>query len=721
MGRHEILRPSRRAFLQGAGLVIGVTLAGRGMAANLIQGNPADVQNPEAKAFNAFVRIAPDSSVTVLSKHIEFGQGPYTGLTTLVAEELDADWSQMRVEAAPADDEIYKNLAFGLQGTGGSTAIANSYEQMRKAGATARAMLVAAAADEWGVAAEEITVSKGVISHQASGKSSDFGSLADKAATMDAPSEPALKDPKDFVLIGKDRPRLDTPSKVNGTAVFTLDVLADDMLIAVVAHPDRFGATVASVDETEARKVPGVVDVKTIPQGVAVYAENTFAALKGRAALKIDWNLDAAETRSSEEIYEEYRQMIAGAQGLEAANEGDVDGAMNGDGITTLSVDLVFPFLAHAPMEPLDAVLMRQADGSIDCYNGAQFPGQDKAAIAEICGVDPANVRVNTQLAGGSFGRRAQFGSPYMREAAEVFKASGMNRPVKHMWTREDDIRGGFYRPIYVHSLRGAIDGAGNIVAWDQSIVGQSIMNKDELDETSVEGASDMPYRITNRRVMAHQPKLGVPILWWRSVGHTHTGFAVETFIDQLLDKAGKDPVAGRLALLPEDARERAVLEKVAEMADWGSPLPDGRRRGVAVHKSFSTYVAEIAEVSIGEDGGPKVHKVWCAVDCGVAVNPNIIRAQMEGGIGYGLGAILYDEVTLGDGGRVVQSNFHDYRSLRISEMPQVEVAIIESSAAPTGVGEPGTPPIGPAVANAWRRLTGQPVTRLPIMSAAGV
>ena len=720
MGRHEILRPSRRAFLQGAGLVIGVTLAGRGMAANLIQGNPADVQNPEAKAFNAFVRIAPDSSVTVLSKHIEFGQGPYTGLTTLVAEELDADWSQMRVEAAPADDEIYKNLAFGLQGTGGSTAIANSYEQMRKAGATARAMLVAAAADEWGVAAEEITVSKGVISHQASGKSSDFGSLADKAATMDAPSEPALKDPKDFVLIGKDRPRLDTPSKVNGTAVFTLDVLADDMLIAVVAHPDRFGATVASVDETEARKVPGVVDVKTIPQGVAVYAENTFAALKGRAALKIDWNLDAAETRSSEEIYEEYRQMIAGAQGLEAANEGDVDGAMNGDGITTLSVDLVFPFLAHAPMEPLDAVLMRQADGSIDCYNGAQFPGQDKAAIAEICGVDPANVRVNTQLAGGSFGRRAQFGSPYMREAAEVFKASGMNRPVKHMWTREDDIRGGFYRPIYVHSLRGAIDGAGNIVAWDQSIVGQSIMNKDELDETSVEGASDMPYRITNRRVMAHQPKLGVPILWWRSVGHTHTGFAVETFIDQLLDKAGKDPVAGRLALLPEDARERAVLEKVAEMADWGSPLPDGRRRGVAVHKSFSTYVAEIAEVSIGEDGGPKVHKVWCAVDCGVAVNPNIIRAQMEGGIGYGLGAILYDEVTLGDGGRVVQSNFHDYRSLRISEMPQVEVAIIESSAAPTGVGEPGTPPIGPAVANAWRQLTGQPVQKHGL-SAAGV
>ncbi|EAU40775.1 Probable oxidoreductase [Fulvimarina pelagi HTCC2506] len=710
------LRPTRRAFLTGAGLVIGMTLAPRAFAQDheTIQ---ADVQNEAAKAFNAFVRVAPDSTVTVLSKHIEFGQGPYTGLATLVAEELDADWSQIRVEAAPADDETYKNLAFGLQGTGGSTAIANAYEQMRTAGATARAMLVAAAADEWGVPAEEIVVSKGTISHKASGKSSDFGSLADKAAEMDAPSEPTLKNADAFVLIGTDRPKVDTPSKTDGSAIFTFDIAFDDMLIAVVKHPDHFGAKVASFDDTKAREVPGVVDVKQVPQGVAVFADTTFAALKGRAALEVQWDLTEAESRSSESIFQDYIAQIGGENELEAANSGDVAANLDQEGFTTLESTMRFPFLAHAPMEPLDAVLIRREDGSIDCYNGAQFPGQDKAAIAEVCEVDAENVRVNTQLAGGSFGRRAQFGSPYMREAAAVFKASGMNRPVKHIWTREDDIRGGFYRPIYVHKLRGSVDGDGNIVAWDQAIVGQSIMNKSEIDETSVEGASDSPYQIPNRRVMSINTGLPVPILWWRSVGHTHTAFAVETFLDQLLEEGGKDPVEGRLALLPKGSRERGVLSRVAEMAGFanGSP-PEGRAWGVAVHKSFSTYVAEIAEVSIAEDGGPKVHKVWCAVDCGVAVNPNIIRAQMEGGIGYGLGAVLYDEITLGEGGRIVQSNFNDYRSLRISEMPEVEVEIIESSQPPTGVGEPGVPPIGPAVANAWRRLTGKRVESLPIV-----
>ncbi|MEN3794023.1 xanthine dehydrogenase family protein molybdopterin-binding subunit [Fulvimarina sp. MAC3] len=723
MGIHDSnstggLRPTRRAFLTGAGLVIGMTLVPKGFA----QGTDyaaiqAGVQNEATRDFNAFVRIGPDSTVTVLSKHIEFGQGPYTGLATLVAEELDADWSQMRVEAAPANDEIYKNLAFGLQGTGGSTAIANSYEQMRKAGATAKAMLVAAAADEWGVPSEEIVVSKGTISHKASGNSSDFGSLVDKAAAMEAPSDPTLKNPDDFVLIGKDRHKVDTVSKTNGTAIFTLDIDFDDMLIAVVKHPDHFGAKVKSFDDTKALKVAGVVDVKQVPQGVAVYADSTFAALKGRAALDVEWDLSEAESRSSEAIFEDYLAEIGGKNEMEAANQGDVVANLNQEGLTTIESTIRFPFLAHAPMEPLDAVLIRREDGSIDCYNGAQFPGQDKAAISEVCEVDAANVRVNTQLAGGSFGRRAQFGSPYMREAAAVFKASGMDRPVKHVWTREDDIRGGFYRPIYVHKLKGAVDRDGNIVAWDQAIVGQSIMSKDEIDETSVEGASDSPYQIPNRRVMSVNTTLPVPILWWRSVGHTHTAFAVETFLDQLLQEAGKDPVEGRLALLPEGSRERGVLTRVAEMAGYknGSP-PEGRVWGVAVHKSFSTYVAEIAEVSLGEDGGPKVHKVWCAVDCGVAVNPNIIKAQMEGGIGYGLGAILYDEITLGDGGRIVQSNFNDYRSLRISEMPEVQVAVIESSEAPTGVGEPGTPPIGPAVANAWRRLTGQAVQSLPMV-----
>ncbi|MBO0662187.1 xanthine dehydrogenase family protein molybdopterin-binding subunit [Jiella sp. MQZ9-1] len=708
------IRPSRRAFLAGTGLVIGVTLLAPNARAALIQGAKEGAEGQQAD-LNAFVRVAPDNTVTVLSKHIEFGQGPYTGLTTLVAEELDADWSQMRVAAAPANQELYKNLAFGLQGTGGSTSIANSYGQMRKAGATAKAMLVAAAAKDWNVSADEITVVKGRIRHEKSGKESGFGAFADKAAKTEPPKDVALKDPKNFTLIGQDRHKLDTDDKTDGKAVFTLDVLADDMLIAMVAHADHFGATVKAVDDSAARAIKGVVDVKPIPQGVAVFAEDTFTALKARAALKIDWDLSKAETRSSQQIVDDYRAEMKG-KGLKAANKGDVDGALASEGITSLDTEIVFPFLAHAPMEPLDAVLIRAADGSIDCYNGSQFPGQDQKAIADICGVDPSKVRINMQLAGGSFGRRAQFGSPYMREAAAAFKASGMTRPVKHMWTREDDIRGGFYRPIYVHSIKGAVDKTGAIVGWDQKIAGQSIMGKDELDETTVEGASDMPYAIDNLRVVAYQTKLGVPVLWWRSVGHTHTAFAVETFLDRLLERAGKDPVEGRLALLKDSPRHLGVLKKVAEMADWGhAALPDGHQRGVAVHKSFNTYVAEIVEASLDDTGLPKVQKVWCAVDCGVAVNPNIIKAQMEGGIGYGLGAILFDAIDLTDGGAVVQSNFNDYRSLRITEMPHVEVAIIPSSEAPTGVGEPGVPPIGPAVANAWRRLTGRPVQRLPL------
>ncbi|PZQ50791.1 MAG: twin-arginine translocation pathway signal protein [Rhodovulum sulfidophilum] len=709
---------TRRAFLAGGvGLVIGVALAPRGgFAAELVQGAPAGAAGP-VQTLNAFVRVAPDGTVTVLSKHIEFGQGPYTGLATLVAEEMDADWSQMRAAASPADDTIYANLAFGLQGTGGSTAMANSYEQMRKAGATARAMLVTAAAMTWGVPPGEITVGKGRIRHAGRNLETGFGEVAELAAAMMPPKDPPLKDPATFTLIGRELPKLDTPPKTDGTAIYTLDVIAEDMLVAMVAHPEVFGATVRSFDDAAARAVPGVVDVKAVPQGVAVYAENTFAALKGRAALTIDWDLSAAETRSSEQLFAEYRGLFA-TEGLTATDKGDVAAGLAGEGVTVVETEMVFPFLAHAPMEPLDAVIIRDPDGTVDAYNGAQFPGQDRQAIAQTLALDLANVRVHCQLAGGSFGRRAQFGSPYMREAAAVFAATDQTRPVKHMWTREDDIRGGFYRPIYVHSIRGGMDARGRITGWDHKIAGQSLMARTDLDETSVEGASDLAYAVENLRVVSYQPALGVPVLWWRSVGHTHTAFAVETFLDQMLRSAGKDPVRGRLDLLGHQPRHTGVLTRVAEMADWGGPVPEGRARGVAVHKSFNTYVAEIAEVSTGADGLPRVHKVWCAVDCGVAINPNVITAQMEGGIGYGLGAVLFDEITLGEGGKIIQSNFHDYRSLRISEMPEVEVSIIASTEPPTGVGEPGVPPIGPAVANAWRVLTGQPIRRLPLSAA---
>lgn len=707
---------SRRGFLAGSGFVLGFALvpAHKIFAASPVQaGGAADLH-----VMNAFVKIGNDDTVTILSKHIEFGQGPFTGLATLIAEELDADWSQMRAIHSPADDKIYANLMFGLQGTGGSSSIANSYEQFRKAGATARAMLVAAAAAEWKVPAAEITVEKGRIRHAASAKESGFGAFAEKAAAMTPPADAPLKKPEDFKLIGQELPKLDTVSKTNGKAVYTLDITADNMLIAVVAHPDHFGAKVKSFDDTAARKISGVVDVKPVPQGVAVYADNTFAALKGRDALKIEWDLSSAETRSSEELVADYRKAFS-AELLPASDAGDVEKAFGEQGLTVLEADMVFPFLVHAPMEPLDAVFIKRPDGSLDVYNGAQFPAMDQTVAAKVTGIDPSKVRVNTQMTGGSFGRRAQFGSPYMQEAAAVFAATDQSRPLKHMWTREDDIRGGFYRPMYVHRMRGAMDAAGQLKAWDQIVVGQSIMGKADLDSTSVEGASDLPYTVPNLRVRAHNIKLSIPPLWWRSVGHTHTGFAVETFLDELLQKVGKDPVEGRLALLGEDPRYKTVLQHAAELADWGSAVPAGRSRGVAVVKSFGTYVAQVVETSVGADGAPRVHKVWCAVDCGVAINPNVIKAQMEGGIGYGLGAILFNELTLGKGGAIRQSNFHDYRSIRINEMPDIAVTIVKSSEKPSGVGEPGVPPIGPAVANSWRRLTGSPVRSLPIVSVA--
>ncbi len=714
---HEI-STTRRAFLAGTGgLVIGFALMPKVSAFAVESGVQAG--GPDSLVtLNTFVRIGTDDTVTILSKHIEFGQGPFTGLATLVAEELDADWGQMRAVHSPADDKVYANLAFGLQGTGGSSSIANSYEQFRKAGATARAMLVAAAADEWNVPASEITVEKGRVKHAGSGKESGFGALATQAAGIKPPSDVKLKDPAKFTLIGQELPKLDTVSKTNGQAIYTLDIVPDNLLVAVVARPDHFGAAVKSFDDSEARKVKGVVEVKQLPQGVAVYADNTFAALKGRSMLKVEWDLSKAETRSSNQLSADYAKALS-EKGIVASEKGDVEKAFGDANLKILEAQIIFPFLAHAPMEPLDAVFIKAADGSLDVYNGAQFPGMDKATAAKVVGLDPSKVRLNTQITGGSFGRKAQFGSPYMQEAAAVFAATDQSRPVKHMWTREDDIRGGYYRPMYLHKMRGAIDADGRIVAWDQAIVGQSIMAKADLDSTSVEGASDLPYDVPNLRVVSHNVNLSIPPLWWRSVGHTHTGFAVETFLDELFQMAGKDPVLGRLQQLKEDPRYAGVLNKAAELADWGGKVPEGRERGVAVVKSFNTYVGQVVEVSAGTDGVPRVHKVWCAVDCGVAINPNVIKAQMEGGIGYGLGAVLFDAVTLGEGGAIMQSNFHDYRSIRINEMPDVEVAVIKSDAPPTGVGEPGVPPVGPATANAWRRLTGAPVRSLPIVAVA--
>jgi isoquinoline 1-oxidoreductase beta subunit len=718
---------SRRDFLRvsgglGVGLVVGFdAFAQASGAAAVIRAT--GVETVDA---TGFVKIAPDNTVTVMIKHLEMGQGPYTGLATLVAEELDADWAQMRAEGAPANNELYKNLAFGLQGTGGSTAIANSYEQMRKAGATARAMLVAAAAESWKVPASGITVKQGVLRDGKSGREATFGQLAEAAAKRTPPKDVKLKDPKNFTLIGTRVTRLDASAKSSGQAMFTIDVQRPEALTVLVAHPPRFGGKVASFDASAAKQVRGFVDAKSIPHGVAVYATGFWAAKKAREAIKVQWDEAGTERRSTDELVSVYRA-AAEAPDVTATNKGNTRRALQQAG-RVIEAEYVFPYLAHAPLEPMDCALELK-NGAVEAWYGCQFPGIDHKVIAEAMGMPMEKVKVNVLFAGGSFGRRAQPTGEIAAEAAAALKALGRDASIKLVWTREDDMRGGRYRPLVLHRARAALDKAGNISAWDHVVVGQSIMKgtpfeammTDGVDPTSVEGVSDLPYAIPNLRVAARTADVRVPVLWWRSVGHTHTGYAKETFVDELLAAGGKDPVAGRLALLKEEPRSAGVLRAVAKLAGWnGAKVGQGRARGVAVHKSFDTYVAQIAEVSRGRDGLPKVERVWCAVDCGVAVNPDNIKAQMEGGIGFGLCAILYDEITLSEG-RVMQANFNDYRMLRIGEMPRVAVTIVPSAEKPTGVGEPGVPPIGPAVANAWRALTGQSVRHLPFARTLAV
>ena len=697
----------------GAGLIIGLRLPRAAAAKEMAA---------EAASFmpNAFVRIAPDGSITVLSKHIEFGQGTFTGLATVLAEELDADWAQVTVDAAPADVKRYANIFFGIQGTGGSTAMANSWDQMRRAGATARAMLVTAAAKSWGVPAAEVTVRDGVVSHAASGRSARFGELVAAAAELEPPAEVTLKDPKDFTLIGRQAlPRVDVAAKCRGTAQFTLDVQLPDMLTSLIARPRRFGATVRSFDATEAKKVKGVVAVVEVPQGVAVVGEGFWAAKKGRDALRVEWDESAAEKRGTAELLAEYRALLD-QPGAVAQNDGDADTALKG-AAKVLSADFEFPYLAHAPMEPMDCVI-QATDGGCEVWAGSQMQTVDQGTIAGILGLEPAAVQLHTLLAGGSFGRRATPTGDVASEAAHILKAVGGKRPIKVVWTREDDIRGGLYRPMFVHRVQAGLDASGKIVAWSHRLVGQSILRstpfesaliKDGIDGTSVEGARGLPYSIPNLHVDLHTTDVGVPVLWWRSVGHTHTAFSTETFFDEVAHATGRDPVELRRELLQHHPRHLAVLNLAAEKAGWGQPLPTGRARGVAVVESFSSFVAEVVEISLGKDGLPKIERVVCAVDCGIAINPNVIQAQMEGGIGFGWGAALHDEVVLEEG-RVRESNFNNYRSLRIHEMPKVEVHIVPSAEPPTGVGEPGVPPIAPAVANAYFALTGKPVRRLP-------
>ncbi|MFO7275743.1 MAG: xanthine dehydrogenase family protein molybdopterin-binding subunit [Pseudomonadota bacterium] len=676
---------------------------------------------------NAFVRITDDGIVTVISKHVELGQGAHTGLATLVAEELDADWSQIRVEDAPADAQRYANLAFRLQGTGGSTSLANSYEQFRTAGATARAMLVAAAANRWGVAADEITVTAGRIEHAPSGRSAGFGELVAEAAQLPVPGEVRLKDPADFRLIGRPVTRVDARAKSTGTAIFTQDVRLPGMLTAVVAHPPRFGATVKSFDAIAAKAVKGVHDVVAfetpVHRGVAVIARDFWSARKGRDALKVEWDETNAFKRSSADLLAEYRALSA-KPGTPVRREGDADAAL-ARAARRLEAIYEFPFLAHAPMEPLNCVV-RLGDGECEIWNGDQLQTGDQAALGKLLGIPPEKVKINTVYAGGSFGRRGNAHSDYVVEAAAIAKAAGLTVPLKLVWTREDDMRAGFYRPMYVHRIEAGLDRAGRIVAWRHRIVGQSLVAgtlfapliRDGVDPTSVEGVSNLPYAVPNLSVDLHTTELPVTVQFWRAVGSTHTAFAVECFIDEIARATGADPYTLRRELLAAHPRHVAVLDAVAERSAWRAARDRNRILGLAIHESFGSVVAQVAQLA-RTDAGVTLEKVFCVVDCGLAVNPNVVAMQMESGIGYGLSAALSGAITLRDG-IVEQSNFDDYPVVRIDQMPDIDVHIMPSTNRPSGVGEPATPVIAPALANALAAANGRPVRALPL-AAQGI
>jgi isoquinoline 1-oxidoreductase beta subunit len=679
----------------------------------------ARAADPAAKpvALNAFVRIGTDETVTVISNHSEMGQGIYTSLPMLLNEELEADWARVRVESSPVD-AVYNHTVFGMMMTGGSTTTNSEYDRFRKMGAMARIMLIAAAAQSWNVDPQSCHAEKGFVVHTASGRRATYGSLAEAASAIAPPKDIPLKDPKDFTLVGKPMHRLDTPSKTNGTAQFGLDVYIPGMLTAVVARAPVFGGKVVSFNANKAKAIPGVVNVVQVPSGVAVIAKGFWPAKLGREKLEIIWNDGPGAAVSTVEMREKY-SAISKTPGAVARKVGDPTAALAG-AAKTITAEYEVPYLAHCMMEPLNTVVDLHED-RCEIWTGSQFQTGDRAAAAKVAGLKPEQVTLHTTLLGGGFGRRANPASDFVTEATEVAKAAKV--PVKVVWTREDDLHGGWYRPMWYDHFAAGLDASGNPVAWTHTIVGQSILTgtmfesfgvQKGIDSSSVEGAADILYGIPNLQVDLHSPKNEVPVQWWRSVGHSHTGFSVEAFLDELAHAGGKDPYQLRRTLLAGQPRMLAVLDLAAQKANWGSALPAGHARGIATHFSFDSYVAQVAEVSVEKDGTVRVHRVVAAVDCGRTVNPDTVKAQLEGGIIFGLTAALKTEITL-EKGRVQQRNFNDYPMLRMFESPAIEVYIVPSAEHPTGVGEPGVPPVAPAVANAIFAATGRRVRRLPI------
>ena len=701
----------RRTFLRvgvaaGGGLMVG------GYLQSLIDADPSTAAAAGLFEPNVWVRIAQDDTVTIMLSQLEMGQGVMTSMPMLVAEDLDADWKKIKTEWTPADPK-YGNPNFGgAQLTAGSNSVRGMWKILRTAGGTARAMLVTAAAGTWGVDEGSCSTEKGEVVHNASGRRLRYGALVDKAAALPVPKNVTLKDPKDFRLLGQPVARLDIPAKVNGSAGYGLDVKRPGLLVARVVRCPVFGGKVESFDAAKAKAVPGVRNVVQISSGVAIVADNYWAATKGVEALTVKWNEGPLANLNSADISKKYAA-LAEQPGKVARNDGDVAAALKG---STRSFERVFevPFLAHATMEPMNCTAEVRADGC-DVWVPTQGQTASHQAAIAASGLPADKVKIHTTYLGGGFGRRGE--ADFVTEAVETSKAVG--KPVKVVWSREDDMQHDYYRPVTYVRMWGALDPAGKPVAFMQRIVQQSLMKRlgalppNGVDFISVDGSAQLPYTIPNIRVEYIETDPGVPYGFWRSVGASVQGYVVEAFIDELATAAGKDPYQFRRELLGKAPRHLAALDLVAEKSGWGKPLPQGHARGIAVMEAFGSIVAQVAEVSVTK-GAVNVHKIWCAVDTGWVIDPDTIKAQMEGGTVYGLTAALKGEITI-QNGRVVQRHFQDYPMLRHNEMPQIEVYIVPSAEVPGGIGEPSTALAAGALLNAVAAATGKRLYRLPI------
>jgi isoquinoline 1-oxidoreductase subunit beta len=722
----NLLRLSRRSFVRVSAAAAG------GLLVSLYFDRPLAAQEgapPAPKVYppDAFVHIKPDGKILITVNRLEFGQGVQTSLPMILADELDADWSQVLAELAPAAD-VYKDPVYGFQMVGGSGSVAHSFRQYRELGARARAMLVAAAAEQWKVAPDQCRTEASVV-HGPGGQSATYAELAEAAARQPVPATIRLKDPSQFRLVGTKVRRLDSRAKCDGSLKFGLDLDLPGMKTAVIAHPPVFGGRVRSVDDTAARAVEGVREVFEVAlvkgTGVAVVADKFWTAKQARDRLKIDWDLSAVERADSAALFAQFKQ-LARTPGNVATSQGDPKALDAIGGPDRLVAEYEFPYLAHTPMEPLNTTIRFDGDRA-EAWAGSQFQTADQAAIADVLGLKPEQVTFHTEMAGGGFGRRAVPDSHVQREAALIAKRL-RGTPVKLVWTREDDVQGGFYRPMHVHRVEIGIGPDGMPAAWRHVVVGQSIsagtpfeamMTKNGVDETAVEGIADSGYDLPNLQVSAHHPKVNVPVLWWRSVGHTHTAFVMETLIDELALRAKVDPIVYRRKLLKADAGKiRKALDLMDEKsAAWRATLPKGHAVGVACHEAFGTGVACAVDVSI-EDKRPRIHRVTIALDAGLAVNPLSIESQFQAGVAFGLTQLVAKgAITLKDG-RVEQRNFDGYAPPYIKDAPvAVDVHIVPSTDAPTGCGEPPVPVISPAVVNALARLTGKRYRSLPLVT----